>query len=181
MPHIPVRGHLPGISGLLAFKPTTGVRVAELMHELLRGASSLSPAERETIGAYVSRVNDCEFCARSHGATLPHLGAGPVLCEAARVGPDTEGLSPRMGALLRIARAVADGGHRVSDEDVAAARAAGATDEDLHDTVLVAAGFCMVNRYVDGLGAVTPTEDAQYDFMGARLAREGYLGAARRS
>lgn len=178
MPHIAVRDDLPGITGLLAFKPSTGVKVAELMHELLRGASSLSPAEREVIGAYVSRVNECEFCARSHGATIPHLDAGPELRAAALVGPHAEGLSPKLRALLRVADAVVEGGHRVSDEDIAAARAAGATDEELHDTVLIAAAFCMVNRYVDGLGTVTPTGEERYDKMGARLAREGYLRAA---
>ncbi|MEJ3742969.1 carboxymuconolactone decarboxylase family protein [Actinomycetes bacterium KLBMP 9797] len=177
MPHIAVRDDLPGITGLLAFKPSTGVKVAELMHELLRGASSLSPAEREVIASYVSRVNECEFCARSHSAVVPHLGASPELCVAAQAGPDVEGLAPKLRALLRVAGAVAEGGPRVSDEDVAAARAAGATDEELHDTVLIAAAFCMVNRYVDGLGTVAPTEEERYDRMGARLARDGYLRA----
>jgi uncharacterized peroxidase-related enzyme len=177
VPYIPVPDGLPGITGLLAFKPATGVRVADLMHELLRGGSSLTPAEREVIGAYVSRRNECEFCARSHGATIPHLDASAELREAALAGPDAEGISPKLRALLAVAGAVAEGGQQVTDEHVEAARAAGATDEELHDTVLIAAAFCMVNRYVDGLGAVTPTEDAAYDQMGVRLARDGYRRA----
>ncbi|MCW6003132.1 carboxymuconolactone decarboxylase family protein [Micromonospora sp. CPCC 205371] len=150
------------------------MRVADLMHELLRGDSPLSAAEREAIGAYVSRRNECEFCARSHGATAAHLDASEELREAALVGPDAEGIPPKLRALLAVAGAIVEGGHRVTDKLVEAAREAGATDEELHDTVLIAAAFCMVNRYVDGLGAVTPTEDAAYDQMGVRLARDGY-------
>lgn len=178
MPHIPVPDGLPGIAGLLAFKPATGMRVADLMHEMLRGSSPLTPAEREVIGAYVSHRNECEFCARSHGATIPHLGAGDELREAALAGPDAAEISPKLRALLAVAGAVVEGGHRVTAEHVEAARAAGATDEELHDTVLIAAAFCMVNRYVDGLGTVAPNEDERYDQMGARLARDGYLRAA---
>lgn len=177
MPHVPLPDGLPGITGLLAFKPATGMRVADLMHELLRGESPLTPAERETIGAYVSHRNECEFCARSHSATIPHLGSGVELSEAALVGPAAKGITPKLRALLAVTGAVVEGGHRVSDELVEAARAAGATDEELHDTVLIAAAFCMVNRYVDGLDAFTPAEDAAYDQMGVRLAREGYRRA----
>lgn len=174
MPYIPVPEGLPGITGLLAFKPATGMRIGDLMHELLRGSSPLTPAERETIASYVSHRNECQFCARSHGATIPHLGAGVELSEAALVGPDAPEISPKLRALLAVAGAVAEGGHRVTDGLVEAARAAGAADEELHDTVLIAAAFCMVNRYVDGLATVAPTDDAAYDQMGVRLARDGY-------
>jgi uncharacterized peroxidase-related enzyme len=173
MPHIPVRAELPGIAGLLAFKPATGALLAEFVHQLLRGDSPLTPAERETIAAYVSRLNECEFCARSHGATIAHLDHGPELREAALLGPDASALPDRLRALLRLARAVATSG-RGTAPDVAAARDAGASDEEIHDTILVAAAFCMLNRYVDGLDAVTPTEDAAYDQMGVRLADSGY-------
>jgi len=66
----------------------------------------------------------------------------------------------------------------VTSETVKNARAAGASDEDIHDTVLIAAAFCMLNRYVDGLGAITPSDDAAYDAMGIQMAAHGYLGAA---
>jgi alkylhydroperoxidase family enzyme len=167
MAHIPLPEGLPGITALLAYKPSTGTRLAEFAHELLRGASPLTPAERETIASYVSRLNECEFCARSHGATVQYLD-GSLPGDA---GPDTPG---RLGALLRLASRVAQGGRCTTDQEVADARAAGATDEEIHDTVLVAAAFCMFNRYVDGLAAPTPHEEAIYDDMGARLAEHGY-------
>jgi uncharacterized peroxidase-related enzyme len=168
MPHIPLSIDLPGITGLMAFKPATGRPLAALMHQLLRGDSPLTPVERELIAAHVSRLNSCDFCARSHAATARHLdthAAGPV------VDPDGD---RRMPALLDLAAAVVDGGHAVTDDLVAAARAAGADDEEIHDTVLIAAAFCMVNRYVDGLATIAPDDDASYDRMGMRMASTGY-------
>jgi uncharacterized peroxidase-related enzyme len=177
MPHIPLPENPPGIAALLAYKPATGTRLAELMHELLRGSSPLTPAERETIAAYVSQLNQCEFCARSHGATVRHLDGGPELHRHVLATPDltgVDGVDGKLGALLRLAGAVAGSGRCRTDEEVAAARAAGATDEEIHDTVLIAASFCMVNRYVDGLAATTPKDEAIYDQMGKRLADQGY-------
>jgi uncharacterized peroxidase-related enzyme len=177
MPHIRVPEGLPGIVGLLTFKPTTGARLADLMHQLLRGDSPLSPTERELIAAYVSTLNNCEFCARTHTSAAYHLDHADAR-EAAELGPEADGIDPRLRALLRLAAAVVPGGSNVSAEDVAAAREAGCGDEEIHDTVLLAAAFCMVNRYVDGLGTVAPTEEERYGQMGARLARDGYLRAA---
>jgi len=169
---------VPGIRGLLAFKPATGVRVAQLVHELLRGAGPLRPVERETIAAYVSGLSGCEFCARSHAAAVGHLdhAAGPG--DAAGAGADPGRPGSRLAALLGLAEAVVRGGQHVTDALVAAARSAGAGDEEIHDTVLIASAFCMLNRYVDGLGAITPHDQAAYDAMGVQMARHGYLGAA---
>jgi alkylhydroperoxidase family enzyme len=136
MPHIKVPDGLPGIVGLLAFKPSTGARLAALMHEVLRGDGPLSPSDRELIAAYVSTLDSCQPYDR-----------------AAEPGPEEELLDPRLRALLRLAAVVVSGGSGVSDDHIAAARAAGADDEEIHDTVLLAATFCMVNRYVDGLAA----------------------------
>ena len=63
-------------------------------------------------------------------------------------------------------------------EDVTRARDQGATDVEIHDAVLIAAAFCMYNRYVDGLATFTPTDPAAYDGMGRRLASEGYVAQA---
>jgi uncharacterized peroxidase-related enzyme len=177
MPHIRVPEGLPGIVGLLAFKPTTGALVADLMHQLLRGDSPLSPTERELIAAYVSTLNSCEYCARAHTSAAHHLNHAGDLREAAELGPDAEGIDPRLRALLRLAAAVVPGGSFVSPDDVAAARAAGCGDEEIHDTVLLAAAFCMVNRYVDGLATAGPDDDGAYDRMGGEMARRGYRRA----
>jgi len=78
-------------------------------------------------------------------------------------------------ALLAIAAKVQQGGKHVTSEEIKRAREEGATDIDIHDTILIAAAFCMYNRYVDGLATFTPTDSTVYDQMGARMARQGYV------
>jgi uncharacterized peroxidase-related enzyme len=188
MPHINVPDGLPGIVGLLAYKPSTGARLADLMHELLRGESPLSAADRELIAAYVSTLNCCEICTRAHVSAAGHLhGAdphratdphhGPDLRRAAELGPEAEFLDPRLRALLRLAAAVVSGGSHVTEDLIAEVRAAGGGDDEIHDTVLLAAAFCMVNRYVDGLATVPADDDEAYERMGGEIARRGYRPA----
>ncbi len=70
---------------------------------------------------------------------------------------------------------LAQSGLNVSAELVAQARAADATDLEIHDTVLIAAVFCMFNRYVDGLAAIAPEDPALYAAGARRLIKDGYL------
>jgi len=164
----------PGMPGLLAFRPGSGAALAGFMQHLLRAPGPLPPAWREAIGAHVSRHNGCGYCGGVHTATACAV-AGDDALAAAVDDPAAPGVDPRLAPLLDLAAAVADGGHAVSDAHTAAARAAGWDDGAIHDAVLVAAAFCMVNRYVDGLGAPTPTDPAFYRRAGERLAAHGYL------
>jgi len=181
VPHISVPEELPGILGLLAFKPETAATVAAFTQQLLRGPSSLTPGEREMIAAVVSRRNECQFCTRSHTAAAEHVTGDRDLVDAVIRDPASAPVSERLRALLAIAANVQSSGLDVTADDVAAARSAGASDEDLHDAVLVAAAFCMFNRYVDGLAADTPTDPATYEFIGRDLADNGYRAPARQS
>ena len=165
---------LPGIIGLLAFRPESAGPMMGLAQQLLRGPSPLSAAERELIAAVVSAENNCDFCHRSHAAAACAVAGDDSFVDVAMNQPET--LTPKMRALCDVARAVAKSGRAVSDDLIAAAKAAGADDVAIHDAVLVAAAFCMFNRYVDGLGAITPPAgDPAYAESGARLAAEGYL------
>ncbi|GLW75376.1 carboxymuconolactone decarboxylase [Kitasatospora phosalacinea] len=176
MPHIALPNDDPGIRGLLAAKPASGLRLSELAEQLLRGDSPLGVGERELIAAYVSSLNRTRYCAGAHGATAAHrLGGDFALVEAVQDDLATAPVSDLLRALLQLAAKVADSGLSVTPEDVAAARAAGADDEAIHDTVLIAAAFCMYNRYVDGLAALTPEDPAAYRAIGAHLATNGYL------
>jgi uncharacterized peroxidase-related enzyme len=179
MAHIHITSDAPGIVGLMQQHPASGAALSALAETLLRGPSSLTPAERELIAAHVSRRNDCHFCASSHAAAAKHLLSEPQrhLAEVVQQDPTHPDLDEKMQALLAIAGKVQQGGKRVSPEDVERARAVGADDQAIHDTVLVAAAFCMFNRYVDGLGTWAPLEAEAYDPMGAMLATRGYLNA----
>jgi alkylhydroperoxidase family enzyme len=95
--------------------------------------------------------------------------------EQVRADASSAPLSAKLRALLGIASAVQQSGLKVSVEDVAAARTAGATDLEIHDTVLIAAAFCMFNRYVDGLATTAPADPALYAVGAQRLIKDGYL------
>jgi uncharacterized peroxidase-related enzyme len=179
MPHINLPEGLPGITSALAFRPETAKPLLALAEELLRGPNSLTSGEREMIATFVSARNDCYFCQTSHrAAAAHHLGGNYELVDAVRADYRNAPVSPKLKALLTIAGKVQESGRNVTTEDVAAARIEGATDREIHDTVLIAAAFCMYNRYVDGLATFTAVDPKQYDEMGARMATQGY-GAAR--
>ena len=175
MPHIDLDPQLPGILALLRFRPETAAPLGQLTEVLLRGPSTLSVGLRELIAAVVSRGNACEFCSRSHGAVAAAaLPGGRQAVEAAWADVDTAPVPAKAKALLHIALAVRESGQSVTDAHVAAARATGATDLEIHDTVLIAAAFCMFNRYVDGLGTLLP-EESTYESAGHQLLHSGYL------
>ncbi|MBI5596071.1 MAG: carboxymuconolactone decarboxylase family protein [Elusimicrobia bacterium] len=174
MAHIPLPEGLPGILGPLAFRPETAGPLTERAQVLLRGPSPLAPGEREIIAAYVSKLNGCRFCHGSHaGAARALLKGKEAVVDAAFKDPAAAPISEKLRALLVIAGAVQKDGRGVTAEMAAAAKRAGADDHELHDTVLIAAAFCMYNRYVDGLATAVPP-DAAYAAMGERLAAEGY-------
>ena len=175
MPHIALPEGVPGIRSALQFRPETAKPLLELAEVLLRGPNTLTSAERETIAAFVSARNECQFCHASHRAAAAHHLDGDyslvdVICDDYESAPVT----PKLKALLTIAGRVQQGGKQVTPDDVERARAAGATDTEIHDTVLIAAAFCMFNRYVDGLAVWTPTDHDTYDAMGRRMAHQGY-------
>jgi uncharacterized peroxidase-related enzyme len=174
MPHINLPKELPGISAGFAFRPETAKPMRELAHILLHEPNSLNPGERELIATYVSSLNDCYFCQTSHGAAAAcHLGDATTVNQVKSDFMQAP-ISEKLKRLLVIAGKVQQDGKKVTTEDVEAARQHGATDLEIHDTVLIAAAFCIYNRYVDGLGTWQPREESMYAQMGQHLANEGY-------
>jgi uncharacterized peroxidase-related enzyme len=174
MPHIQLPEGLPGILGPMVFRPETAKPLNELADVLLRGPSTLSPGEREMIATFVSSKNDCHFCQTIHGAVAAHHLGNEQLVQDVKLDAEGAGISAKLKALLAIAGKVQIGGKSVLAEDVDRAREQGATDLEIHDTVLIAAAFCMYNRYVDGLATWAPQGVEMYREQGARLAEHGY-------
>ncbi len=180
MPHIKLAEDLPGIRGAMAFRPETALPLNELVEVLLRGPSTLTPGERELIATYVSSQNDCFYCQTIHGAIAAHhLGGNEQLVLDTKRDYKTAAVSNKLKALLAIAGKVQKGGKNVLSDDIERARREGATDIEIHDTVLIAAAFCMYNRYVDGLATWAPTDPEFYRARGAKVAKEGYLQVSR--
>ncbi|MFJ9810759.1 carboxymuconolactone decarboxylase family protein [Streptomyces sp. NPDC101158] len=178
MPHIEIASDLPGIRGLMADRPDTAAPLNALADALLRGPSPLSRGERELIAAYVSELNATRFCADTHGAAAAaQLDGGLDLVKAVQHDADNASVPPLVRALLRVAAEVQAQAAPVSERTVAAARAEGATDTHLHDTVLIAAAFCMYNRYVSGLDTAIPAEAGYYEEAGRRITTHGYAAA----
>ena len=175
MPHINVDETLPGIRALMAFRPETAEPMGMLANILLRDSNSLSMADRELIATLVSYMNDCFYCHQSHGAiACEYLSGDEQLVNQVKLNYETAAISEKLRSLLAIAASVQKGGKHVTPAQIQNAKALGASDKDIHDTVLIAATFCMFNRYVDGLAANTPTDLSSYPPRARQVVEKGY-------
>ena len=178
MPHIDLPKEYPGIRSLFMYSPDTARPLNDLVQTLLHdpATSTLTPGERELIATYTSSLNHCKYCASTHGAIAKYqLDGNGDIVTAVISDPATAAISDKMKALLHIAARVQQDGKKVTPDDISSARQQGATDKEIHDTVLIAAAFCMYNRYVDGLATWAPDDPAVYDAIGKQRASEGYL------
>lgn len=175
MAHINLPEELPGIRGPMAFRPDTAKHLNDLAEVLLRADNSLSRGERELIATYVSYLNDCFFCQNVHGATAQHyLECNMQFIDSIKENMKAALISPKLKGLLAIAESVQKGGKQVTPLQIETAKLLGATDMEIHDTVLIAAAFCMFNRYVDGLGTSAPKDRQFYIDRAKSRAAEGY-------
>lgn len=175
MAYIAIPKGLPGIRGPMAFRPETAKPLNELAEILLRGENTLTRGERELIATYVSYLNDCFFCQQAHGGIAQHyLQCDLSFIESVKSNFATSDISEKLKALLAIAASVQKGGKHVTPDQIEKAKSLGATDLEIHDTVLIAAAFCMFNRYVDGLGTSAPSDISFYIDRGKQRAEEGY-------
>jgi uncharacterized peroxidase-related enzyme len=175
MPHIDLPEGVPGIRSAMQYRPETAVHLNALAEQLLRAENTLPPGDRELIAAFVSSRNKTVYCEHSHSAfAAVQLDGGIDLVEQVKRDPDNAPIEPKLRALLRIAGKVAVDGKSVTSSDVDAARAEGATDVEIHDTVLIAAAFCMYNRYVDGLDTLQPTDPELYRERAHLIVEHGY-------
>jgi len=175
MPHINFNNDFPGIRSAMAYSPETAAPMGVLAEILLRSNEGLTRAERELIGMYVSYLNDCFYCNHSHGEiACIYLGGDRELVEQVRKDYTKAPISEKLKSLLAVAEKVQQGGKYVTAEDIAKAKENGASDNDIHDTVLIAAAFCMFNRYVDGLATTTPTDMSTYPLRARQVAEKGY-------
>jgi uncharacterized peroxidase-related enzyme len=174
--YIKLKPDLYGITSLLDYRPETAAPLCKLTQLLLRGESTLTEAERELIAAHVSSLNACTFCSSAHTAATCLLPGGEEIgLVPMQTDLETLQVSDKMKSLLRIAAKVQKNGNQVTQHDIDVARASGATDLEIHDTVLIASLFCLYNRYVDGLATLTPSDPTFYNNLGKRITTRGYL------
>ena len=177
MPHIDLQNDLPGIRGPMQYSLETGKALNELAEILLHDDNNtLRRGDREMIGAYVSSLNDCFYCQNVHGALAQHYYACETqLIDDIKQDYQSTSVPPKLKALLSIAGSVQKGGRYVTTEQIEHAKSLDATDKEIHDTVLIAAAFCMFNRYVDGLNTWAPQDRQVYIDRAPMRAKEGYV------
>lgn len=174
MPYIPLEEHLPGITGLLEYRKDSAAPIRALTQFLLRGPNTLTEAERELIATIVSYRNECKFCTTAHTAAADLLLGENNTTQQIKENIFTAPVSDKMKALLTIASQVQESGKSVTQDSIDKAKQAGATDIEIHDTVLIAALFCLYNRYVDGLATALPEKTEYFDSLAERLVQHGY-------
>jgi uncharacterized peroxidase-related enzyme len=179
MAYIDLQNDLPGIRGPMIYRPETGSILNELAEVLLHDENNtLSRGDRELIGAFVSSENDCFFCQHVHGAMAQHYyQCNTSFIDQIKIDFKSADISEKLKSLLTIAGSVQRGGKNVTQEQIDNAKKLGATDREIHDTVLIAAAFCMFNRYVDGLNTWAPADRQVYIDRAPMRARDGYSQA----
>jgi uncharacterized peroxidase-related enzyme len=188
----PIVGSLPDVPGIgvaMRLTPGLGVHLRGLADEVLVNeypGATISRSDRELLATAVSAGNDCFFCMDSHAAhataLLERTGDDDQvpLIDGIK-GGSSDGLNPKMQALLRIARTVGRRPLDLSADDVQSATAAGATDGDIQLAVLIASAFSMYNRLVDGFRAMTPPDVGMYAGRAAEIAENGYSAPSKLS
>ena len=163
-----------GIRALIQYKSSTGAALMNLAEALLHGPSPIPKKEREIIAAYTSKLNHCEFCYESHrAAAIAHYEDEiEVACILENINSST--VSRKLSTLLSLVELVQKSGQLLTVEEINRIKERGITDEEIHDTVLITAAFCMFNRYVDGLGARKLEDKKDYIPMGKHMAENGY-------
>lgn len=175
MAHIPIPEGLPGIRGPLSLRPDVAKPLSAFMEVLMRNENALSRGERELIATYVSHLNNCFFCENAHGAVAQHYLACDIkFIQQVKEDFNTTNLSDKLKALLTITASVQRGGKHVTSTQIEKAKLAGATDVEIHDTVLIAAAFSMFNRYTDGLDTWAPADIDFYLDRAPDIAKKGY-------
>ncbi len=175
MAYIALREELPGMRALLDFRPAIAAPLTKLTELLMRSDEGLSMGERELLATFVSFRNNCAACYGIHGEIARCFFDGqPSLVEQVKENFQEAVVSPKFKALLHIAGRVAESGKNVAEEDILAAKHLGASDLEIHDTVLITSLFCLFNRYMDGLGIQSSDSPESLRQRGRYMAEHGY-------
>ncbi len=163
---------------VLRLQPAAGVPVAHYHEALMRGPSPFTEGERELIAAFVSGLNDCDFCTQEHAAVAAAFGISPGLLGGLLEDLETAAVADKMRAVLRFVRKLNDTPARMVRADAEAVFAAGWDDMALYHAASICGLFNLDNRIIQGLGI--PAQDAAHlDATVERLHARGYASTAR--
>ena len=161
-----------GLPQIFRAFPESARPLLEYQEALLRGESPFSVAERELIAAYVSGLNNCDYCRAVHSRTAVALGIPANTIDQVFAKAEMEVVDPRMRPVLAFTRKVTLSPATITTADTDAVFAAGWNDRALHDAVAICALLNLMNRLVNGLGIEVP--DAHKRMAAQWLAKKGY-------
>ncbi|HYK32098.1 MAG TPA: peroxidase-related enzyme, partial [Streptosporangiaceae bacterium] len=130
---------------------------------LMERKEGLSKAERELVVVATSAANHCTYCIVAHGAILRIRSKEPRLADQVAANPWQARLDDRGRAIVDLALALTRTPERFGDADIAKARTAGLTDDEIWDVGAITALFAMSNRLAH-LTALQP--NAEFYLMG---------------
>ena len=156
----------------LAINPDAGRLLSAYHQQILRGKSPLTVAERELIAAYVSALNKCKFCYRTHAVTARLFGIPQEMFDALEVGDELSTVSDKLRPMLAFARQLTLDHQSITADHAQAVFDVGWSKEALHDLILVASMFNFMNRFVHGHGI--EGDDELWEDRGRYLYENGY-------
>jgi len=139
---------------------------------LMRGKSELSFAERELIAAYVSSLNECQYCFGSHQSVAKAFGISENLIAVMVYDLDRAGLSPKQKTIFDYVKSLTLTPSKVVQAEAQAVFDAGWSERTLQDVICIVGLFSFYNRLLDGHGV--KGNDVMYNFAGEFLSKKGY-------
>ena len=172
MPYLSQAENAQGIADVFLADPDRYAPYLAFIENVMTRDSALSAAEREMIAAYVSRLNDCDFCLGAHAWTLAAMDISPAIIDCVTTATDSEAIDGRLRPVLDFARKLTERPGEIGQKDIDRLRGAGWSDEAIEDAINVIALFNAVNRLVDAFG-IEGNED-YFRMIGKALAKQGY-------
>jgi uncharacterized peroxidase-related enzyme len=139
-------GFVPNIFPALGHRPGELRAFLDYHDALMDKSEGLTKAERELVVVATSAANHCTYCIVAHGAVLRIRSKDPQIADKVSSNPWQAPLDKRSRAITDLALALARTPEHFGESDLAAARSAGLTDDEIWDVGAITALFAASNR-----------------------------------
>ncbi|CAN5573861.1 carboxymuconolactone decarboxylase family protein [soil metagenome] len=171
------REHWP-IWSLFAFNPETTSHLMRFTQGVMHDAAPISPGLRELIAAYVSALNQCEFCLKCHAAVASELLGSEQLVAGVIADVETSALPENEKALMRFVRKVTLELSDSRESDILELKTHGWSDEAIYYAIMACALFNFYNRWITASGVHAVSQESHTNY-GKLLAQRGYDASKR--
>lgn len=159
MPFFPSLPEDAGVRKLWAvFNPKAHEALTSFSRSFMRNEGQLTPADKEMIAAYVSELNESEYCFAGHSRAAIKLGVGDEVFAPLVDDLETAPVRDELKPLLHFVKKLTLTPAQISQVDAERVFAAGWDEKSLHEAICVAARFAMMNRLTLGHGLVVDEE-----------------------